>query len=200
MMRKLLITFSITLLLISCGSLPEKSNILYTSKNIELGVVGEKSTTIRKTNFQVFGIPNYLDKIKLNVSVKPFTEKIYKKYLKNSTQNQVTNSISYSDSITPKPSYIDISIEDRVMVTETLNKQKDIFNYLRKSPNASLVTSIRMVADKNIHNQLQQADAFYLQTDTHKKQWLLIYKNEKEIKKIDMNSSIVFGYDIATFC
>lgn len=196
-MRKLLVFFWGLIALVSCGILPQKDSFHQTTTPIELGDVGIKKKTIRKTIFQNFGVPKYSKKIRVSVITKPFTKVIYKKY---NQVNSLQKTIVFNDSIQPKPTFIEISIKDKIALVTALNDDNQVLNYLKKSSDAKLVASIRLVADSSIQNRLEQAEAFYLQTDKHKKQWLRLYRDDKEIDKIDLLQNTIFEYQLSSFC
>ncbi|MFV0247582.1 MAG: hypothetical protein ACK5H1_01290 [Tenacibaculum sp.] len=199
-MKKVLFIFYL-FFIVSCGILPPKNNYYTEATKLELGVVGKKQKSVQKTSFQTFGIPKYDKKIRLLVSAKPFSKAIYKGYQKALTGNWVAKTVKYTDSIIAKLTYINVVIQDRVAVVSALNlANKNVFEYLKKSPNATLVSGVRLVGDADFQYQIQRADAFYLQTDDHQKQWLYLHKDQKEIGKLDFSKTIIFGYKLSSFC
>lgn len=200
-MKKLLPTSLFFFILISCGVLPEKNDFYKTGTPVELGSVGEKQKSIRKTVFQPFGIPIYKDYVRVSVVSKPFTKAIYKNYKKVALNKKEKDFVVFNDSLQEKPKFIEITIDDKVSVVTELNKNNiEVFNYLKSTPKATIVSKIRMVSDKTIQNKLQQADVFYLKTDTFKKQWLHLVKDGKEIEKIDVLQNFIFEYELSSFC
>lgn len=197
-MRKLLfiITLFLCVLYTSCGVLPQKNNFYTTDSKIELGVVGEKQKLIRKTTFETFGNPKYGSNIKVGVSEKPFTQGIYKKYKESIKEKNNSN-----DSLVLKSTFITLQVENKVAIVSALNNSNvEIFNYLKKVPNASLVNSLWFIPTQNCLSLLKKSDAVYLKTDKQTKQRLLVYKNEKEIGNIDMSKQLIFGYELSSFC
>ena len=197
-MRKLLfiITLFICVLYTSCGVLPSKNNFHSTDSKIELGVIGEKQKSIRKTTFETFGNPKYGNNIKVGVSEKPFTKRIYKKYKKSLKEKNNSN-----DSLVLKSTFITLQIENKVAIVSALNNSNiEVFNYLKKAPNASLVNSLWFIPTQNCLSLLKESDAVYLKTDKQTKQRLLVYKKGKEIGNIDMSKQLIFGYELSSFC
>jgi len=80
MLVKKVIFLLILLLIISCNILPKNKSLKVATFPLELGVVGEQKKTIQKSNYHVFGIPRYKDKIKISVSLQSFNNTNYKKY------------------------------------------------------------------------------------------------------------------------
>lgn len=199
-MKRLLFYVLLLFLMISCGVLPQKNTFYKADSNIELGVVGEKRTEIRKTSFNTFGVPFYDKKIKVSLSVMPFSKKTFKVLQSIIKEKQLPNTISYSDSLKIKPTYVKIEIQDKVGVISALNKDTAVFDYLKNSPDAVLVSSIQLYTTPDFNNQLKRADAYYLQSDKNKKTWLYLYKNEQEIDKLDIKQTVVFQYKLSSFC
>ncbi|WP_420553536.1 hypothetical protein [Tenacibaculum aiptasiae] len=197
--RELLCLFMVSIFM-SCGVLPHKNNFYETQKNVELGVIGVKKKSVHKTDFEEIGIPNYENLIKISLIEKNFTKKIYNQYLKAIKNKKVLNSVKYIDSIENKPKYFEINLNDKVEVINAINSNSLLFNYLKKTPEAKIVTSLRFVAPKSLSNKLLSADAFYLTTDNQKKQRLYIYKNQSKVGEIDMSKNDVFAYKKASFC
>ncbi len=198
-MRKLLF-FLCILVFMSCSTLPQKHDYYTPLSYTELGVVGKKQKSVHKTDFTTIGIPKYEDKVRLRVIEKVFTKSIFNKYKKANHHKKTTTNIVYNDSIQPKPTYLNIEIEDKVSVVETLNKQTSIFNYLKRSPRATLVAGLQIIPSATFTRSFKKADAVYLQTDAHTKQWFVFYKKGKMVDRLDLTKSTLFGYKLASFC
>lgn len=196
-MRKLLFLLSLSAV-ISCSTLPQKYDYYIPLSYVELGVVGKKQKSVHQTEFNTFGIPKYENKIRLKIVEKEFTKSIFKKYTKSIKNNKTT--IIFNDSINIKPTYLSIDIEDKVTVITTVNEQKSIFSYLKRSPKASIVSGLQIVPSKEYINLFKEADAVYLQTDIHSKQWFVFYKKGGILQKIDLKNSDLFGYKLSSFC
>lgn len=201
-MRRMILLFS-SMILFSCGSFPQRD--VYTTANtpLELGVLGERKKAIRKTSFSTFMIPVYKgkQKLRLKVSKKQFTKPVFKSYTKFLDNREISHIIQYVDSVKPKPFFFDINIEDKSLVVDVLNKgERSDFNYLLRSPKAKIVSAIRFVVNTEIENKIDNSDAIYLQTDRHKKQWLILYKEGEEFYRVDFNYLNVFGYKLSSVC
>lgn len=189
------------LLLIACGTLPQKNDYSITRTSVELGVIGKRLKSIHQTEFETSAIPSYKKKIKVKISARPFSKSIFKSYKKAVEGKNTENILKYSDSIKPKPTFYEVSIEDKNEIVNVLNsKESTILKYLKNSPKSTLVSALRLLPNTELKQYVSQADAFYLQTDSRKKPWLIIYKNEKEIAKVNLSKSIIFGYKLSSFC
>ncbi len=184
----------------SCSTLPQKQDYYTPLSYTELGVVGKKQKSVHKTDFTTIGIPTYENKIRLRIVEKVFTKTTFQKYKKASVHKNENSTIVFNDSIQPKPTYLNIEIEDKVGVVETLNKQISIFNYLKRSPRATLVSGLQITPSTIFASTFKKADAVYLQTDTHTKQWFVFYNKGRVIAKLDLAKSSLFGYKLASFC
>ena len=119
-MRKIICLF-ILIISISCQTIKVKENSYKTSNSkIELGALGEaKSIADLKNNFTITAYPIIDEKIKLEVSIVPFTKKANKIYQSKEKFNQKQSKINYVDSLPIKPemviikiSYIDSVLDD----------------------------------------------------------------------------------------
>ncbi|TCI85589.1 hypothetical protein [Tenacibaculum sp. M341] len=198
-MRKLLFLLGLSAL-VSCGTLPQKYDYYVPVSYVELGFVGKKQKSVHQTEFKAFGIPKYENKVRLKVIQKDFSKSYFKKYTKAAKLSRVTTNVVYNDSIAPKPTFLNIDIEDRVSVVSNINAQKPVFNYLKRSPQATIVSGLQIVPSNSFMKSYKNADAVYLETDHHDKQWFLFYKKGKLIEKIDLNNSTIFGYKLSSFC
>jgi len=201
-MKNKLFISSISLfgIMTSCGILPQKNNFHTTRTSVEIGVIGEKQKSIYKTVFQSFANPRYSENIKVSVSKELFTKKTYNQYKKSVIGKKSVNSVILNDSLFATQNFITIRLENKVGVVNTLNGSENIFNYLRKTPEALLVNAVRLVPSQQLLGLLENVDALYLRTDKQTKQFLFLYKNGKEIESIDISKQLVFGYELSSFC
>lgn len=189
----------IPLLIVSCNVLPKRKTLKLATFPLELGVVGEQKETLQKTNYHVFGIPNYKNKIKVSVTVRSFDKGNYKKYLNSIKETSLKNKVNYIDSLSLKPEFVDLEIIDNVELVASINDNNfNIYNYLKSHNKATIVSKLRIVP-KNL-KEIKEGDAFYLQTLDDKQQYLLVFKGGKLLKKINLYGSHVFGYDVSFFC
>ncbi len=185
----------------SCNTLPKKDKLYQSYTTIDLGVLGLNKKGIRKSQFQVIGVPEYSKKIKLSATFKSFNisnYKSYKEYIKNTSQQQLAE---YSDSLDYISNYLQLEIQDKVAVVNTINdKNENIRNYLLKNPELTIVTKLKIVAIKQFYENVKKANAFYLQTLNDKQQFLLMYDQDKLLAKISIASLQTFEYELSSFC
>ncbi len=201
MEKKSLLCFFLFSIFMSCGILPHKNNFNETQKTIELGVVGIKNNFVHKTDFEESGVPVYKNLIKVSVVGKRFKKNTYNQYLKAVKNKKVFNSVNYIDSLKIKPTYFEISINDKVAIVNAINNDNiSLYKYMKNVPETKIILSLRLTVSKLLKNQILKADAFYLTTDTQKKQRLYIYKNQIKMGEININKNDVFAYKTGSFC
>lgn len=199
--KKIFFILSVFSFFISCSILPTKNDFHITQQQVELGLIGQKYSSFKNTKIEIFGVPKYKNKLKTTIVFKNLDKKSYKKYIKSNKNLYRKSIIKINDSTINKYKIIEISIEDKVSIVNALNSDnKNIIEYLKKTPKAFLISSIRLISDLGTLNSIQNADSFYLKTDKHKKQWLLLFKNEKEIEKLSLTKNNIFEYKLSHFC
>lgn len=197
------IFFAICIALSSCYVLPKKNKLYQSFTSIDIGVIGKQEKTLRESDFKIVGIPNYENKIRLSAVIVDFDKsnfKSYKKYLSSTSKTTLVN--EFIDSISQKPKYVELEILDKVQVVNTLNKNnKDILKYLRRTPENTIITKLKFVADKTLLKNIKNANVFYLQTAADKKQqFLKLFKDTELIASLNMSLLQSFQYDVSSFC
>lgn len=198
-MKKLLVLF-FSLSLSCCGTLPKKRVLNLATSFVELGVIGEKKTSIRKTDYQVFGVPTYHKKIKASVVLKSFDSQLYKRYQSATKEISVQNALNYVDSIQSKPIFAEITLLDKVIIVSTLSDDSAISKYIKNYPNSSIVTKVRLVPSQEEIQKIKNADTFYLQTKNTKEQVLQLFSKGQSVGSISLSKNTVFEYGISSFC
>ncbi|WP_157811753.1 hypothetical protein [Tenacibaculum sp. SZ-18] len=193
----------LSVLIVSCYTLPQKTKFYQAYNSVDLGVIGEQKKTVRKNGFEVSGIPTYLTPIKLDFSAKSFDKQNFKSYnnfLKTTTKKQIVN---FVDSLEFKPKYFEFKINDKISVVDQIEEKQyntKVKRYLYYNPELTLITQIKFVANTKIVEQLKQGEAFYLQTKDNNQSHILVYKKGKVIQDINTSELQVFQYDVASFC
>ncbi|WP_440879923.1 hypothetical protein [Tenacibaculum sp. C7A-26P2] len=200
--RKLLPIVIMVMSFFACGVLPEQNTFETFSNTVELGVLGNKKKSIYKTNFEVSSIPYYKKFIKVSVTEKSFTKKIYKEYQKVIKETGVSEEFKYVDSLKIKPKFMDLIIEDKALVIESLNDldNTNVKNYTRNMPKTKIVSGLRVVFQNNVKEDFKKADALYFRTDQQKKQTIYLFKNGKQIAVLDTSKAFIFGVKLSSFC
>ncbi len=190
-------------LITSCYTLPQKNKLYQAYNSIDLGVLGTQKKTIRKSSFEVTGIPFYRNPIKLDFTSKEFNNQNYKSYqnfIETSTKKEI---VTYNDSLEIKPNYFELKINDKVSVIDAIDNSKyndKVKKYIYHNPEITLITQIKFVAPNKVLQYLKQADALYLQTKENNQSYILIYKGGKIIHELNSSELQTFQYDISSFC
>lgn len=203
-MKKLVCVIAIIIINTSCQTLSLKENTFIVSdSNVELGAMGKlKSSIGMKSNFSTYAYPKIEGKIKLELSIVPFTEKANKLYQAKAIYNQQQEKINYMDSLPVKPEMVSVKILDRAALVAELNTENNAkeFKYIQNNKATSIVTSI-LISLSNIEiARVRQADTYYLiQTDVAKYN-IALYKLGKKVELLDISNSTVLGYNVGEFC
>ena len=191
-------------ILYSCQSVKVKDKSYNVSNStIELGAIGKaKSIVGLKNDFQVTTYPQLNEKIKIQITVVPFTKRLNKINLAKAKFNQKQSVVNYVDSLVIKPEVVSIQIADRGQFINELNgiHNKQIVTLAQKNNNLSLVTGVLVNLPSVLIEKIRQADTYYLiQTDDAKYK-IALYNDSKKIDLIDVLSKDILGYQISSFC
>lgn len=170
---------------------------------LELATIGKTTPNVQINNFEINAIPRLSNKLRLIATVLPFNKSGFKAYTKAAIlQGKRDKTIAYIDSLTIKPTFVNFKIADKVTLLNELNKDGNspVFNYLKNTPNAKIITSISIVFDALLLDEIKQAETMYLSNAKHKKYVLELYKNNKPYKTIDFSTGVTFTYQISSFC
>ncbi len=193
----------LTLVFTSCYTLPQKTKFYQSFSTLELGVLGEQKKSLRKSSFQVAGIPVYRSAIRLDFAARDFDSQDFKSYqafLKNSTKR---NLIEYYDSLEVKPKYFELKVNDKVTILNEITSKgynSSLNEYIYNNPDLSLITQIKFVASKNTLKLLSKAEALFLRTIEPNQSYIMIYQGGKLINKINSSELQVFQYEVSSFC
>ncbi|SNR15444.1 hypothetical protein [Tenacibaculum jejuense] len=200
-MKRISYIIILCLIVTSCNTLPKKDKLYQSYTTLDLGVLGLNKKGIRKSQFQVIGVPEYSEKIKLSTTLKSFNTsnyKSYKEYIKNTSLQEL---IEYNDSLEYVPNYVQLEIQDKVAIVNTINaNNENIRDYLLKNPELAIITTLKVVGRKQFFQSVKKANAFYLQTLNDKQQFLLMYDGDKLLAKVSIASLQTFEYELSSFC
>lgn len=202
-MKKTLSLLLLLVMLVSCKTVyVNKQSQKIASSPIELATIGITKFNLQINNFEVTAIPQLNQKIRVTKQVLPFNKTTFKAYSKASKLQGKKSSFKYVDSLPNKPKYVVLKITDNVTLLEELNEEHNgsVFNYLKTVPKANIITTISIVFDNNIINEISQAEELYLSNEKYKKYDLELYKNKKLYKTIELTSGTTFTYQLSSFC
>ncbi|WP_062053717.1 hypothetical protein [Aquimarina longa] len=167
---------------------------------IALGVVGLQEEDIYSSEFQVSAIPEYKNPIRVGSSTVDFTKDTFKTYLKRSKGNE--QKINYVDSIETKPQFITLELLDRVITITELEEEYNAqaITYLKNQKEAAIVTSVSIALSKELIQEIDVAEALFLNTSGYKQYQLSLIKKGKPYKSIDFSETTIFAYTLSFFC
>ncbi|WP_075341344.1 hypothetical protein [Tenacibaculum agarivorans] len=200
-MKKYLYAILVCLSITSCHVLPKKEKLYTSYTTLDLGVVGIQKKSLRKSEYQVVGVPEFKKRIRLNATIKKFTASNFKSYTAYIDHTSKEQQIQFNDSIQPVPNFIEFEITDKVQVIEALNSDNiEVQRYLVKNPDVTIVSKLKGVTNPAILEQVKKSDTFYLQTSPNRQQFIHMYKGDKLIGKINTSAMDTFEYDVSSFC
>lgn len=173
-----------------------------TTKQVVLGSIGSHNNIVLQTKFSNTAIANYKNPIKLTVSVVPFTKQTYKAFVNANKSQAKQLSINYTDSLTVKPVFVQLQIEDKVSLLNELNNVNNytIKDYLSHNPNTNIITQMSLALNNTDIEAIQQADAIFLAQSILKTYALQLYKDDKPAQTIKFNNGVVFAYKTSNCC
>ncbi len=202
-MRKIIYLVLLTLI-VSCKTIQVKNDTFKISQsNVELGGLGEsKSLFGVKNNFETTSFLTLNEKIKVEISVIPFTKTINKTYQNKAKFNQNLAKIKYVDSLPNKPEAVSLKVLDISSLVNEINQDYNAkqYTFIKDNQRTSIVTSVLVYLSTEELTKVRQADTYYLiQTDVAKYN-IALYKEGKKVDYIDLANSVVLGYEVSKFC
>lgn len=194
----------ITIVLACCQSTHIQDRLYKVSdSNVELGAVGYAySPDNLRHRFDIKSIPVLDTKVRIAIQVLPFTQDINKIYLTKMKAKGEEPVFKYTDSIPQKPSYVTLSLLDIGTYVSALNgdSNKELYQYLVKTENTSVVTGLAIVPDASLIAKLKAADAYYLVYNRDRKYNLSCYKEGKRTEDIDLSKFETLAYATGHLC
>ncbi len=168
----------------------------------EIGSIGQSKSMYVKNDFATYAFPILDNKIRVDVAVIPFNKKLNKFYLQKAKYNQNQTKIQYVDSLETKPEMVTISVLDVSGYIAEINSEanKSIVTYLKDTKKAKIVTSIATTLSPENMAKIRQADTFYLLNNQDKKYTLVLYKDNKKVEVIDLQSGVILAYELSKCC
>lgn len=137
--------------------------------------------------------------IKVTIAEKAFTKSTFKDFKRQVKPNV---SINYVDSLKTKPSYLKITIADKLNLLNTINHKGNaaLRDLLSTNSNIALVTSIAIAFNKKELNTLLQAEEVFLEVYGKQSTALVVYTKGKKTAIIPFSKGCIFEYDSSHFC
>lgn len=184
----------------SCNALPIQSVQKDASTSIELGAIGIMSSRLVQNQFQINAIPSLEQKIRVKSIAKFFDKTTISYYNKN--QPDTTKTITYIDSLTIQPKYLQLEIIDKVTLLEELNAKsnKTVVAYLKTAENTLFISSVSIKFPEMIQNNIQNAEEIFLMNSDNKKYVLALFNKNKLSEIIEFSTGDIFEYETSNFC
>ncbi len=167
---------------------------------IALGVIGLQKTDVLSSDFRVSAIPAYKQKIRVGVTPVDFTTTTFEAYLRVAKEN--TQGINYVDSLEHKPSFITLSLLDRVAIGTELQEvyNAEALAYLKSQKEVAMVSSVSMALPESLLQEINAAEAVFFNNGAYKQYQLSLVKRGKVYKSIDFTEATIFAYQLSFFC
>lgn len=193
----------LSLIVMSCNTVKIKDrDYKISSTTTEIGSVGFSKSAITKNDFNIHVFPILENKIRVEVSIVPFTKGLYKTYYNRAKFDQNQAKIQYSDSLETKPELIVISLLDIAGFVNEINSHsnKEVVDFLKNTQKAKIITSIVTTLSEENISKIKLADSYYLVNNQDSKYTLALYKANKKMEIIDLQSGVVLGYEVSKCC
>ncbi|WP_347922483.1 hypothetical protein [Pontimicrobium sp. SW4] len=166
-----------------------------------LGSIGNTNGTIISSAFAGTAVPVYKKPIKVIATSIPFTKHAYKAFLKAKIYQSANIKITYVDSLTVKPTFVQLQLADKVALIEALNSKDNIGvkDYLGHHEAAALVTNISIALNKQEQELLTKANTVQLIQDALGNYVLQCYLDDKQ-STLQFNQGVVFAYKAVNSC
>jgi len=197
------ISLACILVLYSCQTVKiENATYNTNSSKVELGVIGHSKGMFFNKKFNSKAYPELTSKIKVNVSVVPFSKRSNKVYLSKTKNNQNLAKINYVDSIPVKPELVTISILDINGYCREINSPENtkINRLIKETKKAKVISSIAIVLKEDDLQKIKNADEFYLINKKDQKYSLGLFKQGKQTDVLEISTAPVLGYEEGRFC
>lgn len=199
LMKQTYVFMLLTCMLVSCNSI--KSLAVKEGNFPFIGTIGKEQGTVLKTEFIPIGHAVLEKPIAINIQTIPFTKSTFKEYMNVKELSGAKSSITYVDSIANKPSYTLLTIEDRIGLKESLNNEinKEVKSYLEKDADCKLVSSISVILNAALVQELTMADGLFLMTNSNGLLQIEVVK-EKQRRTINLPKNELFDYSLMGVC
>lgn len=173
-----------------------------TTQKVALGSIGIDETFDLEKTYSYSGIPNYIDRVKVQITPITFNKTTYKAYNSAKKLQPTSIDLTYIDSLPNKPKFLNIETSDKIELIKLLNdnSNRDIKAYFENQTNSHVVTNVSIVLNENDINDLLKADEVYIEQIGLKVVGLKLYTNNKVTRNINFNDGVVFAYRASSVC
>lgn len=102
-----------------------------------------------------------------------------------------------ADSLLLEKTYFIVEITDDVLLSNQVNNNKTLVEYLRTNNNSKIVTKIWMLPTTDIPGDV---DIFKIETTPSGSFEIVGYSNDKRVSKLRLSDASIFDYETSSFC
>ncbi|BDW93377.1 hypothetical protein MACH07_22090 [Flagellimonas marinaquae] len=168
-----------------------------------LGSIGKHQSSLFKKSFQKTGEPELDRPISVTIETVPLSGKMkarYEKYREHLGLPPLA--VTMDSTQINKLLYYNLKISNLVHLVEELNQQKNaaLKEYLQEDMELVLLSSMSVVVDQTLSQELDKAEKLYLNTDSDGDLSLYIEGSAPNGKAIKQSSLEIFDFQRANFC
>jgi len=187
----------------SCKTiLVDSKNSTITQRAVSLLHIGDEKDLLLESNYNNSAIVTTTQPIKVLVTPNSFTKQSYKVFLKaNRLQNKALT-IKYTDSLEIKPTYLSVTLANKVAVLDALKEKQNhsLKEYLSLQDDARLITGVSLAVDKFRLAKINQAEEVFITPYGLKSYALELYSEGKLNERILFTETVVFAYNTSGIC
>lgn len=180
------------LLFFGCKTISIESTPFRTSnQSVSLTNIIQDKTNFINSDYEIQGLINIRDRIKINLKLEKFTKNNVKFYNKN-----------FDNQVEIDQDFLVLSIVDKITFLRNISlpENKGYMEYLQVNDENLIVTKIALVLNDRSHKGLLSADEVFLENSGIKSQSLVAYNDKKVIRKIKLSEVNVFAYSGSSAC
>ncbi|NQX85438.1 MAG: hypothetical protein HRT67_05975 [Flavobacteriaceae bacterium] len=188
---------------VACKTVSVEQDLYHKAlSSVVLGAIGEQKDFVLKHSYKNIALPNYKNRLKIQITVIPFTKSTFRAYNQAKVTRKNDFSVEYSDSLKIKPKFLKIELSDRVEVLNALNSSfnHDIKQYIQHKKQSQIVLGVLMVLKPEDLNTIENAHEVFLEREGLNSYALKLYKNSELEQTILFDEGVVFGYQRSSFC
>lgn len=184
----------------SCKSVSFQENLINLNTDPGLGTIGVFQDKLMSNDFNVVGLPELDEKIKLSIKKIYFNNSSLRKYNKKIHEEELK--LELVDSLKYDPYYFKIEISNKIGLIEILNNSanKEIRDYLEISGKNLIVTSVFIYFTPEISVLVENALAIYLINNKKSSYSMELLYKDGSGEILNFKEGTAFNYGLSGFC
>jgi len=187
----------------SCKTLVvDSKNSTVTQRVVSLLHIGDEEDSLFESNYKNNAIVTSTQAIKVIVTSNSFTKQSYKAFFKANTLQNKAVTIKYADSLEKKPTYLSITLANKVAVLDAFKEKQNhsLKEYLSLQDDARLVTGISLAINEGRLTKINEAEEVFVAPFGLKSYALELYSEGKLDERILFTETVVFAYNTSGIC